>query len=207
MSLANRCPAPDGRPLDILLSSSLVVAIAEIGDKTQLLAVLLACRFGRPWTIAAGILLATLANHGLAALAGAELAAWLEGAWFRAAVGAGFLAMAAWSLKPDSLEESEAETRGRDAFLATLVAFFLVEIGDKTQVATIALGARFQDVLAVTLGTTLGMMIANLPVLFLGPRLLARLPLTALRWAAALLFAVLGLWILAEAAVEAGLLG
>jgi putative Ca2+/H+ antiporter (TMEM165/GDT1 family) len=186
--------------LDALLTSTLVVAIAEIGDKTQLLAILLATRYARPWPIAAGILLATLANHGLAALAGAELAAWLEGPLFRTLVGASFLAMAAWSLVPDRLSAEEGATRCRDAFLATLVAFFLVEIGDKTQVATVALGARFGEVALVTLGTTLGMMIANLPALFLGHRLLRVLPLRALRIGAAVLFGLLGLWILADVA-------
>ncbi|MEX2631287.1 MAG: TMEM165/GDT1 family protein [Tistlia sp.] len=186
--------------MDVLLTSLFVVAVAEIGDKTQLLAILLASRYGRPWPIACAILVATLANHGLAALAGAELAAWFEGPLFAGLVGAGFLAMAAWALVPDRLEEEAARTRGRDAFLATLVAFFLVEIGDKTQVATVALAARFGSVVLVTLGTTLGMLLANLPALFLGHRLLRILPLRALRLGAALLFALLGLWILAEAA-------
>lgn len=200
MPLAKRRPAPGSCPLDALLTSTLAVAIAEIGDKTQLLAILLVSRYARPWPIAAGILLATLANHWLAALAGAELAVWFEGPLFRTLVGVSFLAMAAWSLVPDRLSAEEGATRGRDAFLATLVAFFLVEIGDKTQVATVALGARFGQVELVTLGTTLGMMIANLPALFLGHRLLRVLPLPALRIGAAMLFGLLGLWILAEVA-------
>lgn len=186
--------------MDILLTSTFVVALAELGDKTQLLAVLLACRYGRPWTIGAGILLATLANHGLAALAGVELADWLAGPAFRALVGAGFLAMALWALVPDRLDgDEECGTGQGSAFLATLVAFFLVEIGDKTQIATVALAARFQTLWLVTAGTTLGMMLANLPALFLGQRLLAILPLRSLRLGAALLFALLGGWILWEA--------
>ncbi|SMF02684.1 Putative Ca2+/H+ antiporter, TMEM165/GDT1 family [Tistlia consotensis] len=185
--------------MDILLTSTLVVALAEIGDKTQLLAMLLAYRFQRPWPIAAGILAATLANHGLAALAGAELAGWLDGPWFRYLVGGGFLAMAAWTLVPDRLDDDQRTASRHGAFLTTLVAFFLVEIGDKTQVATIALAARFHSVLWVTAGTTIGMMLANAPALFLGNRLLRVLPVKTLRYGAALLFALLGLWILAEA--------
>lgn len=198
--MAKRRPALGPPPLDILLTSTFVVALAELGDKTQLLAVLLACRYGRPWTIGAGILVATLANHGLAALAGVELAGWLEGPAFRALVGGGFLAMALWALVPDRLDDEEECGNGRgSAFLASLVAFFLVEIGDKTQVATIALAAQFRTLWLVTLGTTLGMMLANLPALFLGQRLLAVLPLRSLRIGAALLFALLGGWILYEA--------
>jgi len=186
--------------MEALLTSTLVVALAEIGDKTQLLAMVLAARFRRPLPIVAGILVATLANHFLAALAGYHVAGLLEGAWFRYAVGASFLAMAAWTLVPDKLDDDEGHTATQaGAFMATLVAFFLVEIGDKTQVATIALAARFEAVTMVTLGTTLGMLLANAPVVWLGDRLVSRLPLGAVRIGAALLFLALGVWVLATA--------
>jgi putative Ca2+/H+ antiporter (TMEM165/GDT1 family) len=178
-------------PVTIIASSAAVVLLAEIGDKTMLLAVVLAARFRRPLQVMAGILLATLANHALAAWAGAALAAWLSGPWFQAAVGVGFLAMAAWTLVPDTLEEAPAVS-GRQALIATTIAFFLVEIGDKTQVATMALGARFQDVPAVTIGTTLGMMLANVPAVLLGERILKLVPLSAVRRIAAALLAVVG---------------
>jgi len=183
--------------IEAIATSTAIVALAEIGDKTQLLAIVLAARFKRPWPIIAGILVATLANHFLAALAGSAAAGWFDGPVFRYAVAIGFLAMAAWTLVPDKLDEDETQAPARfGAFLTTLVAFFLVEMGDKTQVATIALGARFHDALAVTLGTTLGMMLANVPAVLLGGELVRRVPLNAVRTAAALLFAVLGLWLL-----------
>lgn len=182
--------------MDAFLSSTALVALAEIGDKTQLLALVLAVRFRKPLPIVAGILLATLANHALAALLGAAAAGWLEGPWFGAAVAVGFIAMGLWTLVPDKLEEDEAPTRGHGAFLTTLVAFFLAEIGDKTQVATVALGARYGDVLAVTTGTTLGMLLANVPVVIAGDRLLRRVPLKAVRIAAATLFIATGAWML-----------
>jgi len=186
--------------MDALLTSTLVVALAEIGDKTQLLAVLLAARFGRPWPILLGILFATLANHALAALLGREVAALLEGPWFRYGVALSFLLMAAWTLIPDKLEEGGPRPSRHGAFLTTLVCFFLVEMGDKTQVATVALGAQFQSVLWVTLGTTLGMLLANAPAVWFGQALLRRVPLQAVRIAAALLFLALGLWLGAETA-------
>jgi putative Ca2+/H+ antiporter (TMEM165/GDT1 family) len=183
--------------IEALVTSTAIVALAEIGDKTQLLAIVLAARFKRPWPIIAGIFVATLANHFLAALAGSVAAGWFDGPWFRYGVAIGFLAMAAWTLVPDKLDEDEAPRPARfGAFLTTLVAFFLVEMGDKTQIATIALGARFHDALAVTMGTTLGMMLANVPAVLLGGELVRRVPLHAVRMAAALLFAVLGLWLL-----------
>lgn len=186
--------------MEALLTSTLVVALAEIGDKTQLLAIVLATRFRRPWAIVAGILFATLANHSVAAFAGAKVASLLEGPWFRYAIALSFLAMAAWTLIPDKLEEDEKKPPRYGAFLTTLVAFFLVEIGDKTQVATIALGAQYHAVVAVTAGTTLGMMIANVPAVFLGEALLKRVPMRAVHIGAALLFLALGLWALADAA-------
>ncbi len=186
---------------EALTTSTAVVALAEIGDKTQLLAVILAARFRKPWPIVAGILVATLANHFLAALLGATIAGVMDGPAFRYAVAAGFIAMGLWTLVPDRMDDEEAPRPARfGAFLTTLVAFFVVEIGDKTQVATIALGAQYHDAVAVTMGTTLGMMLANVPAVFLGEALLRRVPLAAVRIVAALLFVGLGLWLLARTA-------
>ena len=184
--------------MEAFLSSTAVVALAEIGDKTMLLAIVLAARLRAHWQILAGILVATLANHGLAALIGQEVAGLLDAPWFRTAVALGFIAMAAWTLVPDKLDDDEDSFAHRGgAFLTTLVAFFLVEMGDKTQIATIALGAQYQDVVIVAAGTTLGMMLANAPAVFLGEELVKRVSLNATRIAAALLFLVLGLWQLA----------
>ena len=185
-------------PLSIFTASTAVVALAEIGDKTMLLAIVLAARLRAHWQILAGILVATLANHGLAALIGQEVAGLLDAPWFRTAVALGFIAMAAWTLVPDKLDDDEDSFAHRGgAFLTTLVAFFLVEMGDKTQIATIALGAQYHDVVIVAAGTTLGMMLANAPAVFLGEELVKRVSLNATRIAAALLFLVLGLWQLA----------
>jgi len=181
-----------------LLTSTAVVALAEIGDKTQLLAIVLATRFKRPLPIVLGILVATLANHFLAALAGEQAAAFFDGQWFRYAVAVSFIAMAAWTLIPDKFEEEEARPERFGAFVTTLIAFFLVEMGDKTQIATIALGAQFQSVLAVMTGTTLGMMIANVPAVFLGHELIKRVPLATVRTIAALLFLAIGVWLLVQ---------
>ncbi len=184
-------------PLSIFTASAAVVTLAEIGDKTMLLAIVLAARLRAHWQILAGILVATLANHGLAALVGQEVAGLLDAPWFRTAVALGFIAMAAWTLVPDKLDDDDSFTHRGGAFLTTLVAFFLVEMGDKTQVATIALGAQYQDVVIVAAGTTLGMMLANAPAVFLGEELVKRVSLKATRIAAALLFLALGLWQLA----------
>jgi len=179
-------------PMEAFLTSILVVALAEMGDKTQLLAIVLTARFRRPAPILLGILLATIANHLLAALVGAAAAAWLQSDWFRYAVAASFIVMGLWTLVPDKLE-GESEPRSRfGPFLTTLVAFFLVEMGDKTQVATVALAARFHDVWSVAAGTTAGMMLANAPVVLAGARLVEKLPLKPLRVAAAVLFVALG---------------
>ncbi len=180
------------------LTSIALVALAEIGDKTQLLAILLASRFRRPWPIIWGILAATAANHLLAALLGAQAAAYLSGSWFQMLIAVAFIVMGVWALIPDRLDDQE-QPAGRGAFLTTLVAFFLVEIGDKTQLATIALGARFDAVLAVAAGTTIGMMIANVPAVFLGEALVKRVPLQWVRMAAATLFVLTGAWFLLQA--------
>jgi putative Ca2+/H+ antiporter (TMEM165/GDT1 family) len=185
--------------MEALLTSIAVVALAEIGDKTMLLAIVLAARLRAPWQILAGIFAATIANHALAALVGREVAGLIDAPWFRIAVALGFIAMAIWTLIPDKLEDDEEGFKQRgSAFLTTLVAFFIVEMGDKTQVATIALGAQYHSVLTVAAGTTLGMMIANGPAVFLGEELVKRVSLNATRIAAALLFLALGLWQLAQ---------
>lgn len=194
------CPARSTL-LEALFTSTAVVALAEIGDKTQLLAIVLAARFRRPWPIVAGILAATLANHFLAALVGEQAAVFLAGRWFRYLVAAGFIAMAAWTLVPDTFDEAtEAAPSRFGPFLATMIAFFIVEMGDKTQIATIALGAHFQSVVAVTMGTTLGMMIANVPAVFLGNALISRVPLKVVRTVAAVVFLAIGLVLLAQTA-------
>lgn len=183
--------------MEILLSSALLVALAEIGDKTMLLAIVLACRFRQPLPIIAGILVATIVNHALAAWAGAGIAGLLDGRWFRLAIALGFLAMAAWTLVPDSIDEEEQGVAGRfGAFVTTTIAFFLAEIGDKTQIATVALGAQYQAVGLVALGTTAGMMIANVPAVLLGDRITRIVPMKAVRIGAALVFAGIGAWAL-----------
>ncbi len=181
--------------IEAFLASVAVVALAEIGDKTMLLAIVLAARLRAPWQILAGIFVATIANHALAALVGREVAGLIDAPWFRIAVALGFIAMAAWTLVPDSLDDEGDDVRYRGgAFLTTLVSFFIVEMGDKTQVATIALGAQYHSVMIVAAGTTLGMMLANGPAVFLGEELVKRVSLRATRIAAALLFLALGTW-------------
>jgi putative Ca2+/H+ antiporter (TMEM165/GDT1 family) len=184
--------------MQALLVSTALVAIAEIGDKTQLLAILLAARWRKPWPIIAGILVATLLNHGLASTLGALAGQYLQGPWMRWVLGIAFLAFAGWALIPDRFEDDEAprEATGGSVFLATAIAFFFVEMGDKTQVATIALAAQFHSIFMVAAGTTLGMMIANVPAVFLGEAVARRVPLRYVRWTAAALFAGIGLWVL-----------
>ena len=186
--------------LEAFFTSTAVVALAEIGDKTQLLAIVLATRFKRPLPIVMGILVATLANHFLAALVGERASAFLDGDWFRYVVVISFILMAGWTLIPDKLDEEEAKPARFGAFVTTVIAFFLVEMGDKTQIATIALGAQFSAVLPVTAGTTLGMMIANVPAVYLGQALIQRIPLGTVRVIAAVLFLIIGLWLLAQTA-------
>jgi putative Ca2+/H+ antiporter (TMEM165/GDT1 family) len=185
--------------MEALLTSTLLVAVAEIGDKTQLLAIVLATRFRRPLPIMLGILVATLANHALAAFVGQVAAGLFDGLWFRVAVAASFVAMGLWALVPDELDEDDRPTNHGGVFLTTLVAFFLVEMGDKTQLATIALGAQFANLVAVTAGTTLGMMIANVPAVWLGHALVQRISMKAVRILAAASFIAVGAWMLAEA--------
>jgi len=183
--------------MEALLLSTLTVALAEIGDKTQLLALVLAARYRKPWPIVLGILAATLVNHALSAWLGAWLSSMLPPEVLRWGVVLSFVAVAAWALVPDKLDEDDKPaTKGvGGVFLATLVAFFLVEIGDKTQVATVVLAARFSPLWQVIAGTTLGMLLANVPVVLLGARFAHRLPLRAARWTAAALFAALAVWV------------
>ena len=182
--------------MEAFLVSAGLVAIAEIGDKTQLLAMLLATRYRRPLPIIAGILVATLANHALAASVGAAVAAWLGPDAMRWIVGGLFIAMAGWCLIPDKPDEGPKATGHIGAFVATTIAFFLVEIGDKTQIATVALAAQFHSIVWVVLGTTIGMMLANVPVVYLGDALIKRVPMQWVRIVAALAFAVLGVYVL-----------
>ena len=178
--------------MEAFLVSAGLVAIAEIGDKTQLLAMLLATRYRRPVPIILGILVATLANHAIAASAGATVAAWLGPAAMRWIVGGMFIAMAGWCLIPDKPDEGPKAAGQVGAFLTTTVAFFLVEIGDKTQIATVALAARFHDIVIVTAGTTVGMMLANVPAVLFGDALARRIPLRIVRMCAAASFVLLG---------------
>ena len=171
--------------------STSIVALAEVGDKTQLLSFVLAGRFKRKTSIIFGILLATLANHFLAGWVGAWLASLVAPGLLRWLVAVSFFAFGAWALKPDALDE-ERRLRGAGVFLTTLVAFFLVEMGDKTQLATVALAARYDALVTVVLGTTLGMMIANVPAVWVGETLAHRINMRWMRWGAAGLFVALG---------------
>ncbi len=184
--------------MQALLTSTGIVALAEIGDKTQLLAILLAARFRQPLPIIAGIFAATILNHALAAAAGFYVSQFLAGQAFRIAVGAAFIAMAAWTLIPDTADELKEQSRG-GVFLTTLISFFLVEIGDKTQIATSLLAARFHDIAIVAVGTTLGMMLANVPAVLFGETVTRIVPLRYIRIAAALVFALIGVWVLITA--------
>lgn len=183
--------------MEAFVISTLAVAVAEIGDKTQLLALLLAARYRAFWPVAAGIAVATLANHAAAGWLGALAADWLSPNAQRLAIAASFLAVAVWALVPDRLDDDEVPKPPRfGAFIATTLVFFLVEIGDKTQVATVVLAAKYDSLAMVVAGTTLGMLVANLPVVALGGRFADRLPLTLFRYAAAALFAVLAVVVL-----------
>jgi putative Ca2+/H+ antiporter (TMEM165/GDT1 family) len=179
--------------MEAFLVSIGVVALAEIGDKTQLLALVLAAQFRRPWPIIAGIFCATLANHALAGLAGTYITEFLTGTWMRWILGLSFIAMAGWALIPDTLSKTAAGPAERyGAFPATVVAFFFIEIGDKTQIATVALAAQYRALVDVVAGTTIGMLLANVPVVLVGEAAAMRLPLKPIRIAAASLFAILG---------------
>jgi putative Ca2+/H+ antiporter (TMEM165/GDT1 family) len=178
--------------LEAFLVSTGIVALAEIGDKTQLLALLLAARFKKPWPIVFGILVATVANHALAGAVGAWVSTQISAGVLRWILAASFLAMAVWMLVPDKLDDdSDAKPPRWGVFATTLLMFFLAEMGDKTQIATVMLAARFDAYLAVVAGTTAGMMLANAPVVWLGERVTRLLPLTVVHRVSALIFAVL----------------
>ena len=179
--------------------------MAEIGDKTQLLAFLLAARFKKPLPIIAGILCATVVNHGLAGALGAWITASLSPEILRWVLGASFIGMAVWTLIPDKIEDDEGDIAGRwGVFGATLITFFLAEMGDKTQIATVAMAAHFPDPVLVVIGTTLGMLIADVPAVFIGDRLSARIPMRLVHGIAAALFVVLGVATLLGAGADWG---
>jgi Ca2+/H+ antiporter, TMEM165/GDT1 family len=182
--------------VEAFLISTGVVALAELGDKTQLLALVLAARLRKPVPIVLGIFVATLLNHALAGAAGRWVASLVGPDTMRWILGLSFVAVALWMLVPDRYEEPKGRAPRFGAFATTLFAFFLLEMGDKTQIATIALAARYPSLLAVVAGTTLGMMIANVPVVFLGEGLAKRVPLRLVHAAAAAIFLVLGVLVL-----------
>jgi putative Ca2+/H+ antiporter (TMEM165/GDT1 family) len=180
--------------MEAFLISTGVVALGEMGDKTQLLAILLAARFRKPVPIVLGILVATLANHALAGAVGQWVATAIGPDWLRWIIGGSFLAMAVWMLIPDKIDEGETDAKGLrlGVFGTTLVAFFLAEMGDKTQIATVALAARYDAFVAVVAGTTLGMMLANVPAVFLGDQIAKKVSMRLVHGVSALIFAVLG---------------
>jgi Ca2+/H+ antiporter, TMEM165/GDT1 family len=185
--------------MEAFLVSITTISVAEIGDRTQLLSLLLAARYRRPWPIIAGIFCATLANHAVAGALGAWFGSLLKPRTLEVVVGVSMIAMALWTLKPDKLNENSGAGGAMGAFLATLSSFFVAEIGDKTQIATLALAAAYPSLLAVIAGTTAGMLIANVPVVFLGKAFADRLPLKTIHYGAAVLFAILGCIFLARA--------
>lgn len=183
--------------MDAFLIATGIVALAEIGDKTQLLSFLLAARYKKPWPIIAGIFVATLVNHALAGAVGSWLTALMGPDTLRWVLGISFILMAGWMLIPDKLDEDEANVAPRfGVFGTTLIAFFLAEMGDKTQVATVALAAQYADFFMVVAGTTVGMMIANVPAVLVGDKLAAKMPVQLVHGIAALIFAVLGGYVL-----------
>ena len=179
--------------MESLFVSTGVVALAEIGDKTQLLAFILAARFKKPLPIILGIQVATLVNHGLAGALGAWITATITPELLRWVLGISFIAMAAWTLIPDKIEDEEANVAQRfGVFGATLITFFLAEMGDKTQIATVAMAAHYATPVLVVIGTTLGMLIADVPAVFMGDRLAGRIPMKLVHSIAAAIFAILG---------------
>ncbi len=190
--------------MEAFLISTGIVGLAEIGDKTQLLAFLLAAKFRKPLPIVLAIFVATIANHAFAAAVGAWITSMLGPDVLRWVLGVSFLAMAAWTLIPDKLDEDETKLARYGVFLTTLIAFFMAEMGDKTQVATVALAARYHDIVSVVLGTTFGMMLANVPAVYLGDRIANRVPLRLVHGIAALIFAVLGVATLLGAGAALG---
>jgi putative Ca2+/H+ antiporter (TMEM165/GDT1 family) len=183
---------------EAFLVSTGIVALAEIGDKTQLLALVLAAKFRKPVPIVLGILVATLLNHGIAGALGAWIATLLGPTGLRWVLGVSFVGMAIWTLVPDKYAEQNTAPPRFGVFVTTLVAFFFVEMGDKTQVATMALAAKYSSLVAVVAGTTLGMMLANVPAVWLGDTAGHKLPLRLVRSVAAALFLLLGIVVLAN---------
>lgn len=184
--------------MEAFLTSLGLVALAEMGDKTQLLALFLATRFRRPWPVVGGILGATVVNHLLAGFVGIEVGGMIPESWLKWGLGLSFVVMGGWTLIPDKLDEGDEEktSTNHGAFLTTLISFFLVEMGDKTQIATMALAAQFKNLLLVAAGTTIGMLVADVPAVFLGERLTRAIPAATLRRIAAGLFVVMGAAIL-----------
>jgi putative Ca2+/H+ antiporter (TMEM165/GDT1 family) len=179
--------------MEAFLVSTGIVALAEMGDKTQLLSLVLAARFRKPWPIVLGILVATLANHGLAGAVGSWVTTFMGPDVLRWVLGASFIAMAVWMLIPDKLDDEEGDSAPRmGVFLTTVVVFFLAEMGDKTQIATVMLAAQYNAWFAVVAGTTLGMMLANAPVVWFGDAITKRVPLRMVHIFSAGIFAVLG---------------
>jgi Ca2+/H+ antiporter, TMEM165/GDT1 family len=191
--------------LEAFLISTGVVALAEIGDKTQLLAFILAAKFRKPWPVILGIFIATLLNHGFAGALGAWLTALVSPEVLRWILGLSFLGMAVWTLIPDKFDEKDAKLARFGVLGTTVIAFFLAEMGDKTQIATVALAAKYHAFLAVVAGTTLGMMIANVPAVMLGHRIADRMPVRLVHAIAALIFALLGVLTLLGAGERLGL--
>ena len=180
--------------MEAFLVSTGIVALAEMGDKTQLLALVLALRFKKPWPIVAGIFVATIINHALAGAVGAWVTTVVGPQVLRWILAASFLAMAVWMLVPDKIDDADAVQSPRfGVFITTVVVFFLAEMGDKTQIATVMLAARYDAIIAVVAGSTLGMMLANAPVVWLGERVTRMVPLRAVHIVSALVFAVLGI--------------
>jgi len=182
--------------VEAFLISTGIVALAEIGDKTQLLALVLAAKYRKPVPIVLGILVATLVNHAVAGYVGAWVASAVGAELMRWILGISFLAMAGWMLIPDKLDDEEDKPARYGVFLTTLIAFFIVEMGDKTQIATVALAAKYGSLLAVVGGTTLGMMLANVPAVLLGEVTAKKLPMRLVHGTAAAIFAVLGILVL-----------
>ena len=192
--------------MESLLVSTGVVALAEMGDKTQLLAFILAARFKKPVPIILGILVATVVNHGLAGALGAWITANLDPGWLRWLLGLSFIGMAVWTLIPDEIESDEGHAAQRlGVFGATLVTFFLAEMGDKTQIATVALAAHYAAPLMVVIGTTAGMLIADVPAVFVGDKLATRIPMRLVHGVAATIFLLLGIATLLGAGARWGL--
>lgn len=179
--------------MEAFITSTLLVALAEIGDKTQLLSFVLAARLRKPWAIVAGIFVATVVNHALAGAVGSWLASLVSPDVLRWSVATLFIVFGLWTLKPDTLDEDETPAaNATSAFITTVIAFFLAEMGDKTQFATVALAARFDSLTAVVMGTTIGMMLANVPAVLIGEKLAHRLPLDWIRRLAAIVFVATG---------------